>query len=297
MLRLACKWLFCKWYKNLTQSDFPLSESSQFRPRTMSYLHFLWNTGGTTACISHKHCCIWILLTTEVEISVLIHLKSLGKEADTRFLQSLWFGVLKLKHYKGTWLLEYTYHHAWNHMFMFLFIFRLLITPFLRNCSKLYMQGGLVSQALASKLLSHGLLSCQLQVPVHPLSPGSIYWSRKPCGCMQTTAPQHHHTEGMAQSAKARGEGFPSTGILHSLLSQRTVSNTDKIPQWYPNNEVSHISHPAPAPAFISVIFTQSRTLFLPKGLGQDENRRWKHKAHLWPALSTYLLCFKQLHP
>lgn len=207
----------------------------------MSYLHFLWNIGGTPACISHKHCCIWILLTTEVEISVLIHLKSLGKEADTRFLQSLWFGVLKLKHFKGTWLLEYTYHHSWNRMFMFLFIFRLLITAFLRNCSKLNMQGGLVSQALASKLLSHGLLSCQLQVPVHPLSPGSIYWSRKPCGRMQTTAPQHHHTEGMAQSAKARGEGFPSTGILHSLLSQRTVSNTDKIPQWYPTMK-SHTS-------------------------------------------------------
>lgn len=34
---------------------------------------------------------------------------------------------------------------------------------------------------------------------------------------------QHHLTEGMAQSAKARSARFPSTGILHSLLSQRTL--------------------------------------------------------------------------
>lgn len=219
-MRLACKWLFCEQYKNLTQSDFPLSKSSQFKPRTtMSYLHFFWNIGGTTACISHKHRSIWILLTTEVEISVLIHLKSLGKEADTRFL--LRFGLLKLKHFKGTRLLEHTYSHSWNLTFMFLFIFKLLITASLRNFSKFHMQCGLVSHALASKLLSHGFLSCQLQAPVHPLSPGSIYWFRKPCGCMQT--PQHHHNEGMAQSAKARDEWFPSTGILHSLPSQRTL--------------------------------------------------------------------------
>lgn len=106
-------------------------------------------------------------------------------------------------------------------MFTFLFIFKLLDTAFLSNSSKFYMQGGSVSQALASKLLSHGFLSCQLQVSVHPHSLGSIYWSRKSCGCMQI--PQHHHTEGMAKSAKARGKRYPSIGILHSLLSQRTL--------------------------------------------------------------------------
>lgn len=202
----------------------------------MSYLHFFWNIGGTTACISHKHRSIWILLTTEVEISVLIHLKSLGKEADARFL--LRFGLLKLKHFKGTWLLGHTYSHSWNLIFMFLFIFKLLITSSLRNFSKFHMQGGLVSQALASKLLSHGFLSCQLQAPVHPLSPGSIYWSRKPCGCMQT--PQHHHTEGMAPSAKARGEWFPSTALTAISEDTSTLSNTDRTPQWYPMR--SHIS-------------------------------------------------------
>lgn len=63
-------------------------------------------------------------------------------------------------------------------MFLFLFILKLLITAFLINCSIFYMQDGLVSVfdfKVTFQRFSHGFLFCQLQVPVHPLSSGSVY--------------------------------------------------------------------------------------------------------------------------
>lgn len=186
---------------------------------------------------------------------------------------------------------------------MFLFILKLFITAFLRSCSKFYMQGGLVSQALLQSYLAMGFhltsykflfIHFHLSQSTDPENHVSTWFSGSE-NHVSTPAPPpwRHGTVSQSKRWKVPQHWHPVLTAISEDTS--TLSNTDKIPQWYPNYEVPHISHPTPAPAFISVIDTRSRTLFLPNRLGQDANRRWKHNSHV--TCSIYLLCFKQLHP
>lgn len=237
-------------------------------------LHFSWNNGGTTACTSHRRCNIWTL-TTEVEISELIHLKSLGKEADIRLLQSERFGVLKLKHLKETQLLEDMYHHSSNCIFTFLFIFKLLTLAFLRNCSKFYMQDGLVSESLASKLHFRdpalGFCLASYKIPfihlhlgpstdeettwLHADTPAAAHWSEWHSQGKRGRVLLQRHPELTAVSG--------DTSMFNSTdkISPNGRSHTSPLPSdatflFHCQSTWSCTHHPAPAPVFISLIFT-----------------------------------------
>lgn len=100
-------------------------------------------------------------------------------------------------------------------MFMFLFILKLLITAFLRNCSKGYMQDGLVSESLASKLhfsdLAMGFcLASYKFLFIHFHLGQSTDPENHVAACRHPSTSTLKQT---AQSAKAR-EGFSCTGIL-----------------------------------------------------------------------------------
>lgn len=80
-------WIVILWaitfWSSLAKS---LSKPLQFRPKNLHEvdLPYSWSNWWTSSCISHRHCNVWFV-TTEVEISELIHLKSLKEEEGVRF--------------------------------------------------------------------------------------------------------------------------------------------------------------------------------------------------------------------
>lgn len=194
-------------------------------------------------------------------------------------------------------------------MFMLLFIFKLLITAFLRNCSKLYMLNCLVSESLASKLHFSDLATCFCLASYRFLfiHSSGLVWPRNPCGCMQE--PQHQHTEADV-TAKARGKGSLALASWASCNLRRHF-HIQQHWKCLSDTQTGGLTHLPPSlilpfsstagqhgPAYITLhqlqcsflsFLLKGRKLFLPNRLGQDEHMRWKHNSHLWPV--TDLLC------
>lgn len=130
---------------------------------------------------------------------------------------------------------------------------------------------------LTFQWLSHGFLSCHLQVPVHPFSSGSSYWPRNHVAACRHPSTSTEADGKVSQGKRGRVPVHWQPGLTAVSGDTSVFSNTDKTISVISKQEKSHTSlplpdptslfhwwstcscphDPAPALAFISLIFTQ----------------------------------------